>query len=59
VEAAGRVMLRQNRPLATCQMERARDAQQPKGKSTGAASFPPPWSAEESEACFIVRDAKG
>ena len=21
--------------------------------------FPPPWSAEESEACFIVRDANG
>ena len=21
--------------------------------------FPPPWSAEETEACFIVRDAKG
>jgi hypothetical protein len=21
--------------------------------------FPPPWSVEESEACFIVRDANG
>jgi hypothetical protein len=21
--------------------------------------FPPPWSAEETEACFIVRDANG
>jgi hypothetical protein len=21
--------------------------------------FPPPWSAEESEACYIVRDANG
>ena len=21
--------------------------------------FPPPWSAEEPEACFIVRDANG
>jgi hypothetical protein len=24
-----------------------------------ARRFPPPWSAEESEACFIVRDANG
>ncbi len=22
-------------------------------------SFPPPWSAEETEACFIVRDTNG
>jgi endo-1,4-beta-D-glucanase Y len=21
--------------------------------------FPPPWSAEETEACYIVRDANG
>jgi hypothetical protein len=21
--------------------------------------FPPPWSAEETDACFVVRDAKG
>jgi hypothetical protein len=21
--------------------------------------FPPPWSAEETDACFIVRDANG
>jgi hypothetical protein len=21
--------------------------------------FPPPWTVEESEACFIVRDANG
>ena len=21
--------------------------------------FPPPWSVDEQEACFIVRDAKG
>jgi hypothetical protein len=21
--------------------------------------FPPPWSVEESEACFIVKDASG
>jgi len=21
--------------------------------------FPPPWSAEETEACYIVRDASG
>ena len=21
--------------------------------------FPPPWTAEETEACFIVRDANG
>jgi len=21
--------------------------------------FPPPWSVEESETCYIVRDAKG
>ena len=21
--------------------------------------FPPPWSAEETEACYIVRDADG
>jgi hypothetical protein len=24
-----------------------------------ARRFPPPWSAEETEACFIVRDANG
>ena len=22
----------------------------------GACRFPPPWSAEETDACFIVRD---
>ncbi len=21
--------------------------------------FPPPWSAEETEACYVVRDANG
>jgi hypothetical protein len=25
----------------------------------GACRFPPPWSAEETEACYIVRDANG
>ena len=24
-----------------------------------ARRFPPPWTAEETEACFIVRDANG
>jgi len=24
-----------------------------------AAPLPPPWTAEETDACFIVRDAKG
>ena len=24
-----------------------------------ARRFPPPWSAEESEACYIVRDTNG
>ena len=24
-----------------------------------ARRFPPPWSAEETDACFIVRDANG
>ena len=24
-----------------------------------ARRFPPPWSVEETEACFIVRDADG
>jgi hypothetical protein len=24
-----------------------------------SAAFPPPWSAEETEACYIVRDANG
>jgi hypothetical protein len=24
-----------------------------------ARRFPPPWSVEETEACFIVRDANG
>jgi hypothetical protein len=24
-----------------------------------AHRFPPPWSAEETDACFIVRDANG
>jgi hypothetical protein len=24
-----------------------------------ARRFPPPWTAEETDACFIVRDANG
>ena len=24
-----------------------------------ARRFPPPWSVEETDACFIVRDGKG
>jgi hypothetical protein len=24
-----------------------------------ARCFPPPWTAQETEACFIVRDANG
>jgi hypothetical protein len=24
-----------------------------------ARRFPPPWTAEETEACFIIRDATG
>jgi hypothetical protein len=24
-----------------------------------ARRFPPPWSVEETDACFIVRDANG
>jgi hypothetical protein len=24
-----------------------------------AISFPPPWSVEETSACFVVRDANG
>jgi hypothetical protein len=27
--------------------------------SCGSRRFPPPWSAEETDACFIVRDANG
>jgi hypothetical protein len=27
------------------------------GLVTGPRCFPPPWSAEETDACFIVRDA--
>jgi hypothetical protein len=26
---------------------------------TSARRFPPPWSVEETDACFIVRDANG
>jgi hypothetical protein len=26
--------------------------------SCGSRRFPPPWSAEETDACFIFRDAK-
>jgi hypothetical protein len=25
----------------------------------GRRRFPPPWSVEETDACFIVRDASG
>jgi hypothetical protein len=25
----------------------------------GSRRFPPPWNAEETEACFIVRDHNG
>jgi hypothetical protein len=25
----------------------------------GPRRFPPPWSVEETDACFIVRDANG
>jgi hypothetical protein len=25
----------------------------------GGRRFPPPWSVEELEACFVVRDASG
>jgi hypothetical protein len=27
--------------------------------SCGSRRFSPPWSAEETDACFIVRDANG
>jgi hypothetical protein len=26
---------------------------------TGEARFPPPWSIEELDACFVVKDASG
>ena len=29
------------------------------GLVADARRFPPPWSVEEAEACFIVRDANG
>jgi hypothetical protein len=29
------------------------------GLVTDARCFPPPWSADETDACFIVRDANG
>jgi hypothetical protein len=29
------------------------------GPTPTTRRFPPPWSAEETEACYIVRDANG
>jgi hypothetical protein len=28
-------------------------------ESEGARRFPPPWSVEEQDACFVVRDSNG
>jgi hypothetical protein len=32
---------------------------QDRGLIVETRRFPPPWSAEETEACYIVRDANG
>ena len=31
----------------------------PLDENTTASRFPPPWSVEEQEACFVVRDHDG
>ena len=36
-----------------------RDRRADLGLALMSRRFPPPWSAEETEACFIVRDANG
>jgi hypothetical protein len=39
-----------------------REAEEDWGRKRAMAAdrrFPPPWSAEETDACFIVRDANG
>jgi hypothetical protein len=33
--------------------------QQAQGLMTESRRFPPPWTAEETDACFIVRDHNG
>jgi hypothetical protein len=36
-----------------------RDRRAGLGLALMSRRFPPPWSAEETDACFIVRDASG